>query len=229
MTDETTTAVDERAWDNAQSLATGFSDGYVVIECKSDDDYAFAVEELKVFTARRKALNVKRKLITVIQDAAKKATMDQWKESDAPLERIEDGLRLSIRTYTEAKRIKAEEAQAELDRIAREAAETERLEAAASLEAEGKVEEAEAALEPEAIEQAVQQRQTFVSSAPPKVAGVATTKNWRFRITNEDQIPREYMMPNEKAIGQHARSLKEKASIPGVHIYSEDGVRVTGR
>ncbi len=228
MTQIETPEVRAKKWENAQTLVSDFSENYAVLECKNDADYEFVAEELKTVRKMRKDLDAQRKEITVPQDQAKAATMKQYRSTDKPLERIETELRQSAGTYTEAQRIKAEEAQAELNRIAREAAEAAALEEAERLEAAGQAEQAEAALEPAAIDQAVQERQTYVSSAPPKVSGVSTTQNWKFRILKEDDIPREYMMPNEKAIGQHARSLKDKASITGVHIYPEGGVRVTG-
>jgi hypothetical protein len=38
---------------------------------------------------------------------------------------------------------------------------------------------------------------------------------------DDTTIPRDYMMPDEKKIGAYARSMKSKASMPGVEFYSD--------
>jgi hypothetical protein len=40
-------------------------------------------------------------------------------------------------------------------------------------------------------------------------------------------IPREYLIPDEKVIGQIGRALKEKAKIAGVEFFAEGGARFT--
>lgn len=87
-------------------------------------------------------------------------------------------------------------------------------------------------------ELAAQVRQNPASVAParvfpvvlqkdvPKVEGVSSRRNWSFRIIDEAQLPREYLMPNESAIRQVVKALKDKANIPGVEVYCEDSVAV---
>jgi len=50
-------------------------------------------------------------------------------------------------------------------------------------------------------------------------------KVWKFRVTNEALIPREYMTPDMVKIGGVARATKGSIQIPGVEIYSEDIVK----
>jgi hypothetical protein len=57
----------------------------------------------------------------------------------------------------------------------------------------------------------------------PKAEGVSSRGTWKFRITNAALLPAEYVIPNEKAIAQVVRALKDKASIPGVEVYEERG------
>lgn len=47
----------------------------------------------------------------------------------------------------------------------------------------------------------------------------ATRKFWKFKIVDEEKVPREYMAPDEKKLGSLARTEKEKASVPGVEFY----------
>ncbi|MBL7686227.1 MAG: hypothetical protein JNK65_09385, partial [Deltaproteobacteria bacterium] len=61
----------------------------------------------------------------------------------------------------------------------------------------------------------------ILPSETPKVSGIASKTTWKFRIVNKKLIPREYLIPDEKAIGGIARSLGERANIPGVEFYPE--------
>ena len=55
-----------------------------------------------------------------------------------------------------------------------------------------------------------------------KVEGLSVRKNWKFRIIDTDKIPRQYMLPDEKQLGEIARRDKEKAEVSGVEFFSEE-------
>ena len=111
-------------------------------------------------------------------------------------------------------------AQAEADRLSQEQA----IADAVELEAAGDTKGAEAVLaNPAPV--AVYVPPVIIPRAVPKAEGVSSSQVWKFRITNVDLIPREYMVPDEKAIGQIARALKNKTNIPGVEVYPEGGAR----
>lgn len=56
----------------------------------------------------------------------------------------------------------------------------------------------------------------------PTVAGVPSRRNWKFRIVDANRIPRQYLMPNEVAIGAFVRNLKKEGEvIPGIESYLE--------
>ncbi len=121
------------------------------------------------------------------------------------------------------KKKKDDEAAAErrrLDEIARKEAEEKKLAEAAALEKEGRADEAEAVLNSEDY-----QAPAAVESAP-EVDGVSYRDKWTFEITNPDLVPREYCIPDEKAIGGIARTMKGRVKIPGVRIYN-DKIMVT--
>jgi hypothetical protein len=61
----------------------------------------------------------------------------------------------------------------------------------------------------------------------PKAEGVSGSKVWKYRVTDEMQIPREYLMVDEKKLGQIVRALKDKTSIPGIEAYPVSGARFT--
>ena len=61
-----------------------------------------------------------------------------------------------------------------------------------------------------------------VKAAIPTLQGVASRRIWKFRIVDENKIPREYLMPDEKKIGQYVRDEKLPGEvIPGIEAYSE--------
>ena len=148
------------------------------------------------------------------------------------------------RIRQEAERKAQEAARKERERLQREAAKAEeaarkRREAddakAAKLAAEGREAEAEqkriqaAEREEQRLRDAEAKRIAAEAAPPapvvhleqPKVAGVSKRENWTFEIVDENQIPREYLMPDEKMIRGVVRATKGKQQIPGVRIYAE--------
>lgn len=63
-----------------------------------------------------------------------------------------------------------------------------------------------------------------IASSVPKVEGLTTRQNWKFRIVDEKKIPREYLIPDETKIGQMVRTMKGDTNIPGIEPYSETGL-----
>ena len=59
----------------------------------------------------------------------------------------------------------------------------------------------------------------------PRVPGMTLRKNWSFRVTNPDLIPREYLMPDLVKIGGVVRALKNQCRIPGIEVYEEDTIQ----
>lgn len=53
----------------------------------------------------------------------------------------------------------------------------------------------------------------------PKTANRRTI--WRFRITNQNLIPKAYLIADEKKIGGVVRSLGADANIPGIEVFPE--------
>lgn len=117
-----------------------------------------------------------------------------------------------------------EEARVVAEAESRRAAAEQALTDAIALEAVGDSKGAEAVLN-NPVPQPVFVPPVVVPKQTPKTAGVSTAQNWKFRITDVNLIPREYMQPNEVAIGQVVRALKNKTVIPGVEIYPETGAR----
>lgn len=105
---------------------------------------------------------------------------------------------------------------------------------------------------PEMAEQIVEQAIAAPAPAitlPPRridVAGVSSSENWQFKyagcasgldwdkLPTEDRervmrlLPREYLRPDEKAIGKVVKALKGSTRIPGVEVFDAGTVRVRG-
>jgi hypothetical protein len=152
--------------------------------------------------------------------AAHKEAVAQKKKFTDPLADAESVVKRKISTYRAEEDRKAREEEARLNEARRKQAEEEAL-AAAILEPDEEEQDV-------IIERAIAQPPAPVYVAPkvPVVSGISERKVWKYRIVNAALIPREYLVPNEVAIGAHVRSMKENANIPGVEIYSESSTSV---
>lgn len=145
-----------------------------------------------------------------------KLAVAQKKDFVGPFERA-----MQIAKYKRIEfRSKAERDRQQKERELREQAETQQK---AELEAQAKT------LEAAGDQQAAVAVREFAEQAPapiivvpktiPSGGGTVVRKYWRFRIFNADLIPRQFLIPDEKAIGAHGRSLGEKASIAGIEFF----------
>jgi len=133
-----------------------------------------------------------------------------------PIQQAERVVKPKIATYLqEQERIRRDE-ERRLQEEARKRAEEEALAEAAELEAEGETEAAE-----QLISEPIRVAPVIVPKMVPKVTGVAMKENWRFRVTDANKIPREYLKIDEIKIGQIVRALKDKTKIPGIEAYPE--------
>lgn len=185
---------------------------------EDDDKYAAVAETLKFLKAQRaKVLDFTKPTV----EAAFKA----HKAAKALQNNVVKPYDETIRIYSA--KLGAYQAECERQRQAEERrllaerqkkADDRALEEAEALEEKGLTEAAEAVIV------SVPPQDAKVRPFAPKVTGTAVRTNWKFRIVNRDEIPRSFMVPDEKAIGVHVRSHKSEAKIPGVEIYPETSV-----
>ena len=175
-----------------------------------------------------KTIKVMRKRIDDTFDPTIKATNTAHKQALAakkafsvPLDEAEYIVKVKLVDYrNEQERIRRAE-EDRLRAIARKEEEDRRVAHAARLESEGAVEQAKAVLEtPGPVTPIVVARTT------PKVKGISTRKAWKWRVVDEAQIPRAYMLIDEKKLNDHARSMGSAASVPGIGFYSQDVMAV---
>jgi hypothetical protein len=78
----------------------------------------------------------------------------------------------------------------------------------------------------EALEQAVEQGDArFLQKASslqmPKVQGISNRVVWKFEIEDESLLPREFLMPDERAIAQVVNEQQGDTKIPGVKVIKD--------
>lgn len=201
------------------TLALSVPDQAKQISIKTMDDYVRAGEIMLTIKAIRKKITDTFKPIKQKMDAAKQEVLDQERAADAPLKEAEALLSPQIIAWNrEQERLRQEE-ENRLREEARKQEEERRLQEAILAEQHGQKEEAEAIMETP-----VQVAPVVVPKSVPKVSGMSIRDNWKFKITNEKLIPREYLKVDEVKIGQVVRALKSATNIPGVEVYNEGTV-----
>jgi hypothetical protein len=164
-------------------------------------------------------------IVSAAHHAHKQATEKRAKFLD-PLTAAQKSVKQLMGAYdAEQERIRRAE-EARLAEIARREEEERRLQEAIAAEKEARANGAtkeEAAQEAQSIvDEPVYVPPVVVPKATPKMAGGPVYRTiWRFRIKDVNLIPRQYMVPNETAIGGVVRSLKGTTNIPGIEVYEE--------
>jgi hypothetical protein len=153
---------------------------------------------------------------------AHKQALAGMKKHLEPLQRVEMIVKGRVGQYhLEQDRIRREaemKAAAEARRIQEEAA----LRQAEALAAAGEMEKAD-----RVVEQAAAAPLPAVQIARPAApTGVSIRKSWGYRIVDVGAIPREYMMPDEVAIGKVVRALGDKTKIAGIEVFEASSVAV---
>jgi len=144
---------------------------------------------------------------------AYKEVTDQIKFFVGKLEKAEKAVKRKVSDYQmEQERARREEAR----RLAEEARKREE---------ERRLAQAIETGDEEILEKPVEAPQVKVEE-PRKMDGVSFVEKWTYEIQDVSQIPREYLMPDERKIRSHVASMKDKAKIPGVRIYADKTVRV---
>lgn len=227
----------------AKTLAEAYE-----IDCP--ETYEMAGKDLQQIKARMKAVDEQRKSITRPLDEAKKAIMALFDAPTRFLQDAEGLLKRKMLTFSEEQERKQRELRAKLEEEARRererlAAEAAAARAKAEEEARRLREQAEAAkaagdaakaakLESKAdsrVEAADEkahalEHQAAVTIAPAvqiqqaTAKGVSEREEWDFEYTDVNALPREFLIPDEKAIRAVVKARKGATNIPGVRVFS---------
>lgn len=190
------------------------------VKVVDSETYSQAGEILVTIKGLRKEIGAAFDPIIKKAHEAHKEAKAQKDKAEAPLIEAENIIKPALAAYDrEQERLRREEEERQRE-IARKAEEERRLREAEQAEKEGRNEEAQAI-----IEEPVYVPPVVIEKTTPKVQGISMQKVWKFRVTNEALIPREYMTPDMVKIGGVARATKGSIQIPGVEIYSEDIVK----
>lgn len=168
------------------------------ISIKNSADYSKAGDIRKQLKNKIKIVEEKRKDYTQPLDEAKKRIMEDFKGITKPLEEFIARLDVEMLSWHQAeqKRLNAEQA-----RIEKEA-----------------LEQAKKNNVSEVVVPVVNEIKTTRTS----IATTSVVKRWTFRVLDVTQIPREYLMLDERLVNEAIRKGERK--IPGIEIYQEEKI-----
>jgi hypothetical protein len=155
---------------------------------------------------------------------AHRALLEDRRRLDAPLATAEDGLKRAIAAYTVADAQRRAREARQLTAIADEAHASRVWAEVEGLAATGQHNEA-AALIAELVATPV----PVVILEAAKIDGVSCRTIWRYAVVDERQVPREYLMVDQKKLGGVVRALKGATQIPGVRVWADQTVAATAR
>lgn len=185
------------------------------LKIRTQDNYEEAAGWLKSIKGFLKAIEDARTRITKPINESLREVNAQAKEAAAPFLESESKIKRAMIGYSdEQDRLQREE-----QRRVNEAAvkEQQRLQAIADRASDkgqfGKAEQFE--------ERAAAVVAPVVQTAAPKVGGISIPKVWTFEITDEDLIPREYLLVDETRIRRVVTALKGDTKIPGVRVFEQ--------
>ena len=150
------------------------------------------------------------------QFAAHRAVTSKWKETKEPWLKADALITIKAKAYLREEENKRLAEERRLREVARKEEEDRRLAEAIELEAEGNKEEAQAVLE-----EPMQFVAPTVQADIPKLDNRMYRKTWKWRITDMDKIPRQYLTTNDPVINGLVRSLKAACNLPGIAVYEE--------
>jgi len=157
--------------------------------------------------------------------AAHKAAVAAEKRLIDPLQEATNILKRGLGAWLEAQ----ERIRQEAERKAR--AEAARIEEEQRLQLAVQAEEMGAA--PETVAEIIETPLPMPEPIQPRtyapVAGVSARKSWKWAVTDEKLIPREYLQVNAVAINSVVSGLKGKTAIPGIRVYEETGIAARSR
>lgn len=193
------------------------------LEVSNSADFTMAGDELKGIKTFR--ANVESELGPLVTAAHQqhKALLALREKVEGPAKQAEAIIKRKMGDWQLAERRRA---QAEEDRLraeARKREEDQRLREAEALAAQGQAEAAEAVLDAPMTAPVI-----VVKPDIPKIKGQSFRATWKHRILDASKIPAAYMIPDEKRIGEHGRSMRDKASISGVEFYEDTTVASCG-
>lgn len=159
---------------------------------------------------------------------AHKTAVEQKNGVLRPILEAERVIKAEMGGFAQRERDRLRRIEEDARRAARERQDQEALEEAARLEKEGRRPEAAAVLaDAETAPPVIVQ-----VAAPTPPSGVSTREIWKFRVIDARKLKPEFLIPDEKAIGQLVRAMKGQASSlvgdGAIEVYAETTVAAKG-
>jgi len=195
----------------------------------TQQQYEAAKEMLDIVKGAWKSNEANRKTIAAPLNLAKAALQDLFRNPLETFKKAESIIKDAMIAYDDKMEAKRIAEQRKIDAKARVEEEKKRKELEARAEkwaAKGKIAKAEE-LQEQAEE--VEIVAPVVAAKVDKIAGLSYQTNWKFKITDIDKIPREYMIPDEVALKKMAGVMKDIRKIAGVEFYSVKIAKSTSR
>lgn len=206
--------------------------GMTVRDSVSSDKALEAGKQVKSYV--KKIEETRKALVGPLNDEVKRIN-DYAKQIAEPLLKAESHLKteliahertLEIQRAEEAKRVEAARIEAEKEAKAKFEAQKEEAATMAMFMDEKDVKRSEIVAEAEMSRELVTIHQNHAKEAKAvaqtKVSGI--TRRWTFEVTDKSQLPSEFLIADEVAIGKLVRSGVRE--IAGVRIYQEAGIAI---
>jgi len=207
-----------REMESIQTTALNVFESAKQVIIKDQESYDFQGNRLREIKTKWSQIEEKRKELIKPSQLAVKQLNDFFGGPLNNLKSAENLIKQALKKYIdEKKKERFLEERRLREQAEKEAAKLEKK--ADKQEAKGNIEKAkETRLDAMAIPVPV------VASKIEKVKGVSFKEIWKFEIIDEIKLPRKYLLPDLKTLGELARSSKGKISIPGVRFYSDKTV-----
>lgn len=181
------------------SVAAPFAQQVQTVQIGDDDQYQWAATTLRQIKGRLAALEEQRTSLTGPLNKVVKQINAMFKESSEVWDQAALFLSKAMETYY-----------------------TMRLQAQA--QARQGMAQAVHHGQPQAYAQLVH---TALVAEPPVADGISTQERWLYEVVDENALPREFLMRDDRKIGEYVRTMKAQAQIPGVRVWPE--VKVIAR
>ncbi len=183
------------------------------IKVEDPVSYQFASELSKVIKDLKKAITDYFRPMKEQAYKAWQAVCQKEKDEISKIEPLDEKLKREMTNYVmEENRKKAEEERKRQEEIIKQEVER-RAKMAEILKESGQEELAKAI-----ADVPVEVPEVDVIEEVPKVEGISYREDYDFEIVNEALIPRQFLMPNEKAIRAFIKATKGRTEIAGVRI-----------
>ena len=213
----------DRQTTEAAADAVALQRKYATVKIATHNEFIAASNILRDIKSRGKRLDDLRRQMTKPLDDSKAKIMDFFRIPTDALAAAEKSVKAAILRYNQQR---DKERDAELARLSREKEAAAEAAAAAALEA-AEAGDVDAAMELMGVQEDVVAVPIVVAD-PPKVEGIGTRKEWKWRLVDFNLVPHRYLKLDDAAIGNAVRSGAGQITIPGIDVYSEEIITSRG-